>query len=107
MRFGMFFMAEYMKMIIFSALTAIFFFGGYSGPFVDSIPALGFVYLFIKILLGLALMIWVRASYPRLRYDQLMDFGWKFLLPVSVLNFVVTAIVIVARAEGYLSWLPF
>lgn len=95
MRFGMFFMAEYMKMISFSAIAAVLFFGGYRGPFVDQLPALGFVYMFIKIFLGLCLMIWVRASTPRLRYDQLMQFGWKVLLPISVLNFVVTAIAIV------------
>ena len=95
MRFGMFFMAEYMKMISFSAIAAVLFFGGYRGPFIDQLPALGFVYMFIKIFLGLCLMIWVRASTPRLRYDQLMQFGWKVLLPISVLNFVVTAIAIV------------
>lgn len=103
MRFGMFFMAEYMKMISFSAIAAILFFGGYRGPFIDQLPALGFLYLFGKIFLGLCLMIWVRASLPRLRYDQLMSFGWKVLLPLAVLNFVITAIFIVvfdSSADG-------
>ena len=95
MRFGMFFMAEYMKMISFSAIAAILFFGGYLGPFIEQVPALGFLHLFVKIFLSLCFMIWVRASMPRLRYDQLMSFGWKVLLPIAVLNFVVTAIVIV------------
>lgn len=99
MRFGMFFMAEYMKMIAFSAIGAVLFFGGYRGPFIDQAPALGFVYMFIKIFLGLCFMIWVRASSPRLRYDQLMQFGWKVLLPLSVLNFVVTAIAIVVSSN--------
>lgn len=99
MRFGMFFMAEYMKMISFSAIAAILFFGGYRGPFIDAVPALGFLYTFLKIFAGLFFMIWVRASMPRLRYDQLMNLGWKVLLPVSVLNFVVTAIAIVVRSE--------
>jgi NADH-quinone oxidoreductase subunit H len=102
MRFGMFFMAEYMKMVILSALAAVFFLGGYRGPFVDQIPALGFVYIFLKIVFFLVLMIWVRASWPRFRYDQLMSFGWKVLLPLSVLNFMVTAFFIVLYEEGIL-----
>ena len=102
MRFGMFFMAEYMKMVILSALAAVFFFGGYLGPFVDQFPALGFVYITIKIILFLFLMIWVRASWPRFRYDQLMSFGWKVLLPIAVLNFMITAFFIVLFEEGIL-----
>ena len=100
MRFGMFFMAEYMKMISLSAIAATLFFGGYRGPFVDQIPVLGFVYLFLKIFIGLFLMIWIRATFPRLRYDQLMLFGWKVLLPVSVINFMIVAVFIVLAAEG-------
>lgn len=106
MRFGMFFMAEYMKMVSFSAIAAVLFFGGYRGPFVDQIPALGFLYMFLKIFLGLCLMIWVRASLPRMRYDQLMSFGWKVLLPIALLNLVVTAVVVVLASEGILP-LPF
>ncbi|MCA9995996.1 MAG: NADH-quinone oxidoreductase subunit NuoH [Anaerolineales bacterium] len=102
MRFGMFFLAEYMKMISFSALTAVFFLGGYRGPFVDQVPALGFVYIILKIFILLCVMIWIRASLPRLRYDQLMSFGWKVLLPISVLNFLITAIFIVLAEEGLL-----
>lgn len=102
MRFGMFFMAEYMKMVILSALAAVFFFGGYLGPFVYQFPALGFVYMFIKIVLGLFLMIWIRASWPRFRYDQLMSFGWKVLLPVAVLNFIITAFFILLAEENVL-----
>ena len=101
MRFGMFFMAEYMKMIILSAFAAVFFFGGYLGPFVHQYPALGFVYIGIKIVFFLVLMIWVRASWPRFRYDQLMSFGWKVLLPIAVLNFIFTGVFIVLYEEGY------
>ena len=100
MRFGMFFMAEYMKMVIFSAIIVTLFFGGYRGPFIDQAPALGFLYIAIKIVMMLMLMIWVRASTPRLRYDQLMAFGWKVMLPAAVLNFVVTAIYIVVKSEA-------
>jgi NADH-quinone oxidoreductase subunit H len=103
MRFGMFFMAEYMKMIALSAIAATLFFGGYRGPFVDQFPALGFVYMGIKIFIGLFLMIWIRATLPRLRYDQLMGFGWKRLLPIAALNFVITAVFIVMAEEGTLA----
>ena len=99
MRFGMFFMAEYMKMISLSAIFATLFLGGYRGPFVDQMPALGFLYLLGKIILSLCLMIWIRASMPRLRYDQLMSFGWKVLLPLSVLNLIVTIVAVVLKAE--------
>ncbi len=102
MRFGMFFMAEYMKMISLSAIAAVLFLGGYRGPFVDQVPALGFVYTIGKIVIGLCLMIWIRASLPRLRYDQLMAFGWKVLLPAAVLNLVVTVIFVVLGDIGAL-----
>jgi NADH-quinone oxidoreductase subunit H len=104
MRFGMFFLAEYMKMIIFCALFAVFFLGGYRGPFVDQVPALGFVYTAVKVILGLCVMIWIRASLPRLRYDQLMSFGWKVLLPLSVVNFIIVAVMIVLVEEGVLGF---
>lgn len=103
MRFGMFFMAEYMKMISLSAIFAAFFLGGYDGPFVDQFPALGFVYITLKIVASLFLMIWIRASLPRFRYDQLMGFGWKALLPIAVLNFIITAVLIVMAEEGTLT----
>lgn len=101
MRFGMFFMAEYMKMISLSAIFATLFLGGYRGPFVDQQPILGFVYIIGKIVICLMLMIWIRATLPRLRYDQLMGFGWKGLLPVAVLNFIITAVLIVMAEEGF------
>ncbi len=100
MRFGMFFMAEYMKMIIFSAIIAVLFFGGYRGPFVDQWPGLGFLYMILKIVFFLFMMIWIRASFPRFRYDQLMGLGWKRLLPISVFNFIFTAVMIVLYEEG-------
>ena len=103
MRFGMFFMAEYMKMISLSAIFATFFLGGYGGPFVDRFPWLGIVYILAKIIAGLFLMIWIRATLPRFRYDQLMGFGWKVMLPIAVLNFVVTAVLIVMAEEGTLT----
>jgi NADH-quinone oxidoreductase subunit H len=95
MKFALFFMAEYIKMIAISAMAATLFFGGYRGPFVDSAPWLGPIYLFIKILILLFGMIWVRATLPRFRYDRLMAFGWKILLPLALLNVFITAVIIV------------
>lgn len=102
MRFGMFFLAEYMQMISFSAIFATLFLGGYRGPFVDELPILGLLYIMGKVILSLCVMIWVRASLPRMRYDQLMGFGWKTLLPISVLNLIATVVFVVLRTEGYL-----
>ena len=95
MKFALFFMAEYIKMIAVSAIAATVFLGGYSGPFVGAVPWLGPLYLFIKIFLLLFGMIWVRATLPRFRYDRLMSFGWKILLPLSLFNVFITAVVIV------------
>ncbi|MCP5095212.1 MAG: NADH-quinone oxidoreductase subunit NuoH [Chloroflexi bacterium] len=100
MRFGMFFMAEYMKMIAFSAIMATFFLGGYLGPFVEQVPALGFLYITLKTIFFLFVMIWIRASLPRFRYDQLMALGWKMLLPISVLNFIFVATFEILKQEG-------
>jgi NADH-quinone oxidoreductase subunit H len=94
MKFALFFMAEYIKMIAVSAIAATLFFGGYRGPFIDALPWLGPVYLFIKVMLLLFGMIWVRATIPRIRYDRLMAFGWKVMLPAALLNVFATAIVI-------------
>jgi NADH-quinone oxidoreductase subunit H len=95
MKFALFFMAEYIKMIAVSAITVAFFFGGYWGPYVDQFPGLGPVYLFIKIVVLLFIMIWIRGTLPRLRYDRLMALGWKILLPVSLLNVAATAVYVV------------
>jgi NADH:ubiquinone oxidoreductase subunit H len=84
-------MAEYQKMIVISAIFATLFLGGFLGPFVDRFPLLGPLYLFIKIVLLLFIMIWVRATWPRIRYDRLMAFGWKVLLPLSLAITFITA----------------
>ena len=94
MKFSQFFMGEYIKMIAVSAIFATLFFGGFDGWGVDRFPLLGPLYLFIKILASLGLMIWIRATLPRLRYDRLMAFGWKILLPLALFNVFLTAVVI-------------
>jgi len=95
MKFALFFMAEYVKMIAVSVIAATLFFGGYRGPGVDQYPILGPVYLFIKVFILLFGMIWVRATLPRFRYDRLMQFGWKILLPVALFNVFLTAVVMI------------
>ena len=92
MKFALFFMAEYQKMIVVSAILATLFFGGYLGPGVNQFPWLGPVYMFLKIVVLLFIMIWVRASWPRIRYDRLMAFGWKVLLPLALAVVFITAI---------------
>jgi len=108
MKFALFFMAEYIKMIAVCMIGATLFLGGYLGPFVDQFPILGPVYLFIKVLILLFGLIWIRATLPRIRYDRLMTFGWKFLFPAALLNVVLTA-VILALTDMYqqpaLMWL--
>ncbi len=88
MRFGLFFLGEYVHMQVFGGLTAVLFLGGWHGPFLP--PA---VWLLIKIVLVALFMIWVRGTLPRLRYDQLMSLGWKILLPVSLVNIIITGAV--------------
>lgn len=95
MKFALFFMAEYGKMIVVSFIAASLFLGGYWGPFVDTLPWLGPIYLIIKVVILLFVLIWLRATLPRIRYDRLMAFGWKILLPIALLNVVVTAVLIV------------
>ena len=100
MKFALFFMAEYTKMVSISAIIATLFWGGYRGPFIDTMPGLGPLYMFIKIFFILFMMIWVRASWPRIRYDRLMDLGWKILLPLSLALVFINAIGILL-AEMY------
>lgn len=95
MKFALFFMAEYIKMVAISMIGATLFFGGYLGPFIDQVPILGPIYLFVKTAIWMFLIIWLRATLPRIRYDRLMALGWKVMFPVALANVVVTAIVIV------------
>jgi NADH-quinone oxidoreductase subunit H len=89
MRFGLFFLGEYVNLQVLGALVAVFFLGGWHGPLLPPV-----VWFLIKILAIALLMIWVRGTLPRLRYDQLMHLGWKVLVPVALLNIVVTGAVL-------------
>lgn len=94
--FAIFFLAEYLNMIVISALTATLFLGGWSAPFafLSFIP--GVIWLLLKVFFLLSVFVWVRATFPRYRYDQLMRLGWKVFLPVSVVWVVVIACWIVS-----------
>ena len=94
MKFALFFMGEYVKMFSMSAVFSTMFLGGFAGPFVEQVPWLGPVYLLIKIILCLGVMIWIRGTLPRFRYDRLMKFGWTVMLPFALINVLLTALVI-------------
>jgi NADH-quinone oxidoreductase subunit H len=97
MKFALFFMAEYIKIIAVSMIASTLFLGGYLGPFLNQLPWLGPIYLFIKTVIMIFVFIWVRATFPRFRYDRLMAFGWKVLLPLGFLNMFIAAIITVLR----------
>jgi NADH-quinone oxidoreductase subunit H len=91
MKFALFFMAEYCAMLSVSVLATVLFLGGWNGPLVNQFPWLGPVYFLGKVFFFLFLYIWLRGTLPRFRYDQLMNFGWKVLLPAALLNIVISA----------------
>jgi len=96
MRFGLYSMSEYINLITLSALCVTLFLGGWHGPGWDGATWAGPLWFIGKLVLILFVFIWMRATLPRLRYDQLMRFGWKVLLPIATINAVVTAILVVA-----------
>ncbi len=91
MRFGLYSMSEYVNLITLTGLAVTLFLGGWHGPWLP-----GPIWFILKVLVILFVFIWIRTTLPRLRYDQLMRFGWKVLLPVATLNAVVTAVLVVA-----------
>ncbi len=101
MKFAMFFMAEYANMITVACVASLLFLGGWHGPLFGPpilqaiLPLFWFV---LRVFVFLFIYIWVRGTLPRFRYDQLMAFGWKFLLPVAIANLVITALIVAVRA---------
>jgi len=97
MKFAMFFMAEYANMFTVACLATVLFFGGWSGPVFGPAILQAFLPIFwfvLKVLAFIFIYIWVRGTLPRFRYDQLMAFGWKFLLPLAIANIIVTSLVV-------------
>ena len=101
MKFAMFFMAEYANMITVACLASLLFLGGWSGPLFGPPILQAILPLFwfgLRVFAFLFLYIWVRGTLPRFRYDQLMSFGWKFLLPLAIANLVITALIVALKA---------
>ena len=97
MKFGMFFVGEYVGIVLISSLTVALYFGGWLGP--DFLPpAFWFI---LKTFIFISVFILLRASLPRPRYDQLMDFGWKILLPVTIINLMITAAIVLVMEQGW------
>jgi NADH-quinone oxidoreductase subunit H len=108
MRFAMFFMAEYMNMITVSALATTLFLGGYHAPLPFNLLGLdygywGVLWFVLKVVLMLFLFVWLRGTLPRMRYDQFMRFGWRWLIPISLLWIVAVATFRVGNLEGWFS----
>jgi NADH-quinone oxidoreductase subunit H len=96
LRFGLFFIAEYINMLTVSCIATLLFLGGWTAPFgLTFIP--GIVWFLLKVACFMFFYIWLRSTFPRLRYDRLMAFGWKVLLPVATLNLIVTAVVVAVK----------
>ncbi len=95
MKFGMFFVGEYMGVVLFSSLIVVLFFGGWLGPWLPPI-----VWFLLKTLVFIGLFILMRASLPRPRFDQLMAWGWKLMLPLGLANLLVTAAIVTASRRG-------
>ena len=114
MKFALLFMAEYDKMIAIALIGATIFFGGYLGPDLGGLPVVGGIlkfvqgpiYLFLKVFILLFGMIWIRATFPRIRYDRLMAFGWKVLLPLSLVLIFITAtgVLLAQEVNSRLIW---
>ena len=94
LRFGLFFMGEYINLIVLGGLAATFFLGGWHGPLLPPV-----VWFLIKVLAFVFFLIWMRGTLPRLRYDQLMHFGWKVLVPLALVNILVTGWFLLLKAS--------
>ncbi|HYL53781.1 MAG TPA: complex I subunit 1 family protein, partial [Acidimicrobiia bacterium] len=112
-RFAIFYLAEFMNLITMSAIAVTLFLGGPAGPALPGLPRLGWFnawimpvfWFFLKLIVLLFCTVWVRATLPRLRYDQLMDLGWKYLIEIAFLWLMVSGTVRVARDQGWNLWI--
>jgi NADH-quinone oxidoreductase subunit H len=100
MKFGMFFVAEYVGIVVVSALLTTFFLGGWHGPLADQLAWMGFIWFALKTLFFIMLFILLRGALPRPRYDQMMAMGWKFCLPLSLVNLLATATFVLTGTTG-------
>ncbi len=106
--FALFFLSEYASMILLSTIMSVLFLGGWLSPF-EGLPILenifffvpGFIWLVLKISFFLFVYLWIRATFPRYRYDQLMRLGWKVLIPVTIVWVIVTALMVVLELKPW------
>src|SRR5215471_18554076 len=98
MKFVMFQIAEYLNLITSASIATTLFLGGWNGPGVNSYPLLSIVYFALKVLSLILLAMWIRYTVPRFRYDQLMRFGWKILLPLAIVNVIITSTILMLRS---------
>lgn len=107
MKLGFYLFAEYINMFISSAVISLFFFGGYNYPWMDKIAdpnwqaAIGVIVMFSKTIFFIFVFMWIRWTIPRFRYDQLMNLGWKILIPLSIVNLVITGLLLLWRSGGF------
>jgi NADH-quinone oxidoreductase subunit H len=100
LKWGMFYVGEYIGVILISSMLTVLFCGGWYGPFLEQLPWLSFFYFAAKTAFFVVLFIWVRAALPRPRYDHVMAAGWKFMLPLTLINLLVTGAVVLMRAPA-------
>jgi NADH-quinone oxidoreductase subunit H len=93
MSFGLFFLGEYLAVLLVAALAVTLFFGGWHGPWLP-----GPIWFGIKVGVIAVVFVWIRATLPRPRYDQLLNFAWKIALPLALLNLLITGVIVVARS---------
>jgi NADH-quinone oxidoreductase subunit H len=98
MKFGMFFVAEYAGIVVISSLLTTLFLGGWQGPLAEQLPWMGFVWFALKTLFFIVMFVLLRGALPRPRYDQIMSMGWKFCLPLSLVNLLATAALVLMHA---------
>lgn len=107
MKLGFYLFAEYINMFISSAVMSLFFFGGYNYPWMEKIAdpnwqaAIGVIVMFSKTIFFIFVFMWIRWTIPRFRYDQLMNLGWKILIPLSIVNLVVTGLILMWKDGGF------
>jgi NADH-quinone oxidoreductase subunit H len=104
MKFAMFFLAEFINTLFMAALFTTIYLGGWRGPGAVEYPILGLIYFFVKVFLTYFIFIWVRGTLPRIRIDQLLNFNWKFLVPLTLVLFMAVAIVVKLLPEDTNPW---
>lgn len=106
MKFGMFYVSEFLHQFTIGALITTLFCGGWAGPYAEQVPMLGVVYFYLKTFFWYVVISWIRLSLPRIRIDEMLNFNWRFLIPVSFVNLIIVAVLDRVLVElGVAHWL--